>query len=72
MDTWITFVNTAKTAKVHLIRTVEDNNIFSKTPAHVFDSLRLACPSWASRCPSHRHAQSLGQSDVTPEQSDYV
>ena len=33
-----TFVYSSKTSKIHLIRAVEDHNVFSKTASHVFCS----------------------------------
>ena len=60
-----TFVDSAKTSEVHLIRAVEDDHILAETSAHVLGGLCFTCscrPSWGT---AHRHAQSLSKGDVT-------
>lgn len=37
-----TFEYSSQSSKVHLVRTVEDHNIFPQTATHIFYSLSLA------------------------------
>ena len=58
------FVNASQTAKVHLVRTVEDDDVFAQRFAHVFCCFRLARAGRPARTAAHTHVQGLGQSDV--------
>ena len=60
----LTFVDSAKSSVVHLIRAVEDNDILSEAAAHVLDSLCLSGPGRSGRSTPQRHAQGLSQCDV--------
>ena len=59
----LTFVDSAQTPVIHLIRAVEDDHILAESLAHVLDGLGLARPSRACRGTSHAHPQGLGQGD---------
>ena len=63
-----TFVDSAQSSVVHLVRAVEDNHVLAQSFAHVLGGLCLACPSRAGRGTTHAHTQGLGQGDVTSTQ----
>lgn len=51
----LTFEDSSQTSKIHLVRTIEDHNVFSKAPSHIFCGFCFAsaCGSrWGS---SHAH-----------------
>ena len=68
----LTFVDTPQPSEVHLIGAVEHDHVFAQTSAHVLGGLGFACPSRSGWSPAHRHAQSLGQRDVTSEIDIYM
>ena len=53
------FVDSTKAFVIHLIRTVEDNNIFPQSFCHVLDCFSLASSSWACRSTTHTHPYGL-------------
>ena len=65
----LTFVDSAKSSVVHLIRAVEDNDVLSEAAAHVLDGLCFSSPGRAGRGTSKRHAQGLSQGDVASADS---
>lgn len=64
---FLTFIDTTKSSVVHLVWTIENNNVLSQAFAHVFSGLCFPCPSRSCWCTTHTHAQGLCQSDVTPK-----
>lgn len=55
----LTFENPTQTSEIHLIRTVEDYDIFSQSLSHVFRCFCFTSSSWSSWSSSHVHSQSL-------------
>jgi len=62
----LTFENSSKTTEIHLIGTVEDDDVFAKTTTHIFCSFSFTSAGWTCRKPTHRHAKRLGQCYVAP------
>ena len=63
-----TFENSTKAPVVHLIRTIENHDVFSQGLSHVLGCFSFACASWPRRATSHAHAESLGQRYVAPSE----
>ena len=58
------FVNSSQSPKVHLIGTIEYDDVFPERFAHVFRRLCLAGPGWARGRPAHVHAHGLAKGYV--------
>lgn len=50
-----TFVNSPKSSIIHLIRTVENYNIFSQSFSHILDSFSFPSSSRSLWSPTHAH-----------------
>ena len=68
----LTFKNPPQSSKIHLVRTIEDHNVFSKAPSHVLGCFSFTSSCRSRRCSPHAHTQRLSQSNVTPANKGLV
>ena len=61
----LTLVDTAETSVIHLIGAVEDDDVLAETATHVLRGLGFSRSGRSGGRATERHAQGLGQGDVT-------